>query len=48
MMLGFMAARFVKATSADRYRTTFSARQDGYLPLQQTAVPTAGGPVGVR
>ena len=47
LMLGFIAARFVKATSADRYRTTFSARQDGYLPPQQTAVPTAGGSVGI-
>ena len=42
VMLGFVAARFVKATSADRYRTTSSV---GYRPAgaQRTAVPTAGG-----
>jgi hypothetical protein len=55
LMLGFVAARFVKATSADRYRTTmpaprgtYTAPQRTYAPAERTAVPTAGGSVGIR
>jgi len=47
MMLGFFAARFVKATSADRYRTSPPPRYGMYASGQQNAVPTAGGSVGI-
>jgi ElaB/YqjD/DUF883 family membrane-anchored ribosome-binding protein len=47
LTLGFVAARFVKATSAERYRTSIPPAPVGYMPARQTAVPTAGGSVGI-
>jgi len=42
LMLGFVAARFVKATSADRYRTPGPVSY-GSARTTRAAVPTAGG-----
>jgi hypothetical protein len=43
-LAGFMASRFVKATSGNRYQTRASQR----YAVQPTSVPTAGGSSGIR
>jgi ElaB/YqjD/DUF883 family membrane-anchored ribosome-binding protein len=53
---GFVGARFLKASSENRYATSYRARQDADLPLSRERAETTfsqpsrtpGSPVGVR
>ena len=47
LVVGFVGARFVKATSADRYRSSVPVGRGSYAAPQRTAVPTAGGSVDI-
>ena len=47
-LAGFMASRFVKATSGNRYRHEHVGLRSGTTASSRAAVPTAGGSSGGR